>query len=184
MKAIHIGLGVAVMVGAISASTQATITVFSDRTSWMAAAGTADFYEDFSGFTSDVQFRTQTVVANGFTLRQGGYDQEFRNLVETSPFQFGDNNGTNHASCYVNHKEPGVWEATTVHINPDADLIAWGADFYGVAGLEILDIDLDGTIYSPNWGGTADFFGFVATPDDAVSAILLQARNLVEGTGG
>ncbi len=183
MKTLQIGLGAAVLVSAISATAQAGITVYTDRGSWLAAAGVLDFSEDFSGFGTDTEFRTTTVAANGFTLQQAGSNfWDFRNLVETPPFDFTDNNGTNHASCFVNQDITNG--DTSILVTPDADLLAWGADFYRCAGAETLDIVLDGVLYQPSWTNDIDFFGFVATPDSAVSLIELTARMYInDGTG-
>lgn len=81
-----------------SASSQ--ITEYDNLTDWLANASPVCFTEDLEGFTADVDFSTTSISLNGFTITHSG-TSPFRNLVEVPPFQFTDNNGTNHLSLHV-----------------------------------------------------------------------------------
>lgn len=163
--------------------------VFTDRSEWTAATTTLDFEEDFSGFLTEPEFRTAPLNANGFSIEQVGVDAMFRNFVEQSPFEFFDNNGTAHASCFVNLDPPAG--NTTLRLTPSTSVLAFGADFNGAGGNELVRIVLnrvDGTqdIFDPAFTQTGidEFWGFVASLDEAVTSIEFEARILLSAVGG
>ena len=79
---------------------------YSDRATFLAACANVTDSEDFSGFLVDTPFDAGPLaIGTGMTI-EAFNAVGFRNFVETPPFQFGDNNGTNHASCYTNQDEP------------------------------------------------------------------------------
>ena len=103
----------------VSAQAPAGVVVTHNRAEWDAATGGPDFFEDFSSFVDDEEYRTREVQVQAFTLQQFGNNQlgDFRNLVDVHPFLFNDNNGTPHSSNYVNAAEGG-------DIPPDSPLRA------------------------------------------------------------
>ena len=71
----------------------------------IAAAGQISFTENFESFAVDTQFRTATVQAHGFTLRQILLNRNFRNVIDVRPLEFFDNNGTRSASLFTEFGE-------------------------------------------------------------------------------
>ena len=108
---------------------------FDDRAALSGAAGPPNLSESFSGFTADTPFD-----AGAVDLRIGSIEAlngtGFRNFIETPPFQFGDNNGTNHASCYTNADFP----ATVVEVRPYSPVDSFGCDIYQGCGLECVEM--------------------------------------------
>ena len=126
---------VGVSASATVAHAQTTYTSFA---SWLAVVGSASWTVDFSSFDADQQFQTATVDAGPFSLAQVG-STEFRNLIDVSPFNFGDGGGTTGASMFTD------FGATTVNLVPDAPLSAWGAEFFNALTSERLQLRLFGT---------------------------------------
>lgn len=171
---------------ALAASAVAQVTVYTDRTQWDAAAGPMSFYEDFRGWTTDESFQTTPAFCQGFSLRQVGTNN-FRNIVDTPPFLYTDNNGTNHASMFVE----GMYYPISVGLTPDQPLTAWSADFVGTAGGEGLDLKIffdDGTqsqINVVDVAPTAEaFWGFVVNPGLTATYLEFVARVPAPGQGG
>lgn len=174
---------------AMPAAAEAAIDTYYDRSTWLTdIGGTPDLEEDFSGFAADTDFRpepTTVTVAMG-TIGQIGTDEAFRNLVEVPPFLFTDNNGTNHASCFTNSPE-GANPGTMVEIVFDSPVSAWGADFYGTIGGELLSIDIIedgsgsvlGTIAPP--GVQDSFMGFIADAGEQIGSVILRSTNTDPG---
>src|SRR5688500_18238474 len=88
-----------------AAPAQAVIIFFTSEAAWSVAAGSPTFDEDFEGFAADTSFRFAPVALDGMTIQQEGTNFDFRNFVDVPPLQFTDNNGTSHASIFVNHAE-------------------------------------------------------------------------------
>ncbi|MBU0640340.1 MAG: PEP-CTERM sorting domain-containing protein [Planctomycetes bacterium] len=179
--------GVMLVLGVFVTVASADITEYTSRAAWEAAVGSADFVEDFAGFSVDTDFKYMVVDCNGFGITQTGYDYAFRNFIDVPPFTYTDNGGTTHASSYVNHAETGI-DATNVEMRFDMPVFAWGARFYGAAGLELLDaqlVDSGGAVLDTLQILNGDsFFGFVSDPMMDVATVRLVARNLSGGSGG
>ena len=155
----------------------AAVLSFNNLAGWQAAAGAESWVVDFSAFAVDTQFRTAAVDAGPFSLDEIGGD-DFRNLIDVSPYQFSDNPGTTHASMFTN------FGGTTVNMQFDSPVQAWGADFYAIDG-ELLDLVLNfvgGGTAIINVPGGSGFTGF--TSDTAVASITFQSRNNAPGPGG
>src|SRR5678816_4457297 len=86
-------------------SASAGLVIFFDQAAWLAAAGQISFTENFETFAVDTQFRTATVQAHGFTLRQILLNRNFRNVIDVPPLEFFDNNGTRSASLFTEFGE-------------------------------------------------------------------------------
>ncbi|MDX1746669.1 MAG: hypothetical protein R3324_12080, partial [Halobacteriales archaeon] len=171
----------------------AAIVEYTDRTAWTTAiGGSADYSEDFSGFASDTPFRPEgtTVSVSMGTLGQEGTDENFRNFVDVAPFLFTDNNGTSHASCFVNSPEGSNPEGTTVRLAFTEPMSAFGADFNGTLGGELLVIDVvdvDGTTVLGTLGpppSQNSFLGFVADAGERAGSVVLRSQNLSPGGAG
>lgn len=190
----------------------AAIIQHDTRASWEAAVGgPGNLSEDFEGFVVDTEFRSGPVDLSLGTIVQDGYDAAFRNLVETPPFQFTDNGGTNHASCFVNAFEasPAYWPpqgtvdvdtppdaqmptaalpATNVRITFNSPVTAWGADFYGVLGGELLAIDVlgpgDVVLGTLLPASNTGFMGFTASAAEVVTGLLSHSQTVNPGSGG
>ncbi len=164
----------------------ANIDTYTDRSTWLTAAGgSTDFDEGFSSFGMDTDFRLVPVVATGFTIQQMGVDEFFRNYIDATPFTFSDNNGTNHASCFVNTDG-----ATTVELLFDSPINAWFADFTGICGLELLDVELffvggGSTILQVCAGPQNTGFGVLSSaPEGPIEKVQFRGRNNEPGGGG
>jgi hypothetical protein len=173
---------------ALAGVASAQFTSFTDRAAWDAAAGTPTFTEDFSGFTADVIYRAAPVsLAGNLTLSQTGQNvAEFRNFIDTPPFQFTDNNGTTHASAFTNFPEganPGVQVVFTF----GTPVSAFGFETWTANGGEGVIADVfDGTTLLGSLTAdnlNASFRGFTITGGTATSVVLRSAR-LSAGQGG
>lgn len=167
----------------------AAIDTYTDRTAWEATlpGGTPQIVENFEGFTQDTEFRSGPLSIAVGSIAQVGVDTGFRNEVDVAPFQFTDNNGTTHASCFVNFPEGGN-AGTNVEISFDQPVSSWGADFEGVLGGEFLVVAIDangselGTISPPS--NTGVFMGFTATAGEQVTKVILRSQTLNPGGAG
>jgi hypothetical protein len=179
-------IGAAVIaLGTISTGQAQPITTFTSRTNWNAAiSGSSTFLENFESFTSDIPFRITPVDVGEFTLFQAGENPNFRNLIEVPPFEFDDNNGTNHASMFTN------FGATTVDMIFDTPVFAWGADFFGADETtgERLDLDLmldmGGIFVTIPVTTNNGFFGFVTNPAEQIRKLTFVSRTNNPGQGG
>ena len=95
---------VGIVLLSIATVASAAIVQYDNRGSWEGAAGTVDLSEDFEGFNVDTSFASPLAIGVG-SIQQELLDAGFRNFVDVPPFQFGDNNGTKHASSFVNFPE-------------------------------------------------------------------------------
>jgi hypothetical protein len=173
---------------------QATLTTFTSRSAWqtaVAAAGlSVQYNEGFDNFAADTPFRTAPVNVNGrFTLSQTGVDQVFRNLIDVPPFDFTDNNGTNHASMFTNFGTSTT--GTFVNMTFAAPIRAWGGDFSQDTLLELVNMNVNSpasslisTLQVPDTAGATFFFGFVGQPSDVVGSLTFLSRNDVPGNAG
>jgi hypothetical protein len=167
---------------------RADVITFNSRPAWDASVALTPFaggvfVEDFEDFAADTQFRTQTVDAGSFTLRLQGTGV-LRNLIEVPPIPplFTDNNGTKHASMYTD------FETARVAMTFKTPIMAWGADFFEVAGTELVDLDLltpAGALIStvPVTVNTG-FFGFVTDPAEPIGQIVFRSRTSIPGALG
>lgn len=170
--------------GTLGTQQAEAITIFTSRTDWNnAVIGSETFIEDFESFTSDTEFRSTPVDVGEFTLLQVGGNLEFRNLIEVPPFEFTDNNGTNHASLFTN------FGATTVDLTLNTPVFAWGADFFGAdettgerLNLDLV-LDMGGTFATIPVTVNDGFFGFVTNPVEDIRKITFVSRNNLEGGG-
>lgn len=185
-RAIVVVLALGFLVPALA---QGAIVQYNDRAAWLAAIGGApDAQEDFQGFAVDTPFRAAPVTIAIGTIGQAGLDQAFRNEVDAPPFQFTDNNGTTHASCFVNFADAGAGSETNVEIVFSQPVTAWGGDFYGVLGGELLAVDVDGTqeVILGTLLPTAQdtFLGFVADAGEQIDLVIFRSQNQNPGGGG
>jgi len=190
----------------IATVASAAIVQYDNRSAWEGDAGTVDLSEDFEGFNVDTPFVNPLAIGVG-AISQELVDAAFRNFVDVPPFMFTDNNGTKHASSFVNHIEasPGISHApadaetapptaelqtfgTNVRITFSSPVSAFGADFSGVLGGELLAIDVIGagdvvlgTLLPAN---NDTFLGFVADAGESVESVLCRSQNLSPGSGG
>jgi len=163
----------------------AAINWHSTLASWNAATGGATMSEDFSGFTTDTQFRTQSVAITGGALSQMGDDYAFRNEVDVVPTQFSDNNGTAHASMFVD----GDANATRARLTFTVGSTAFGFESWigSVGEGGAFDVyngaTLLGTMNITTGGG--DFLGFDLTGGDFATHVewRSQAGNNTPGSG-
>ncbi len=172
----------------LAARAPAGVVATQDRAEWDAATGGANFFEDFESFVRDEEYRTREVLVQAFSLQQFGNNQlgDFRNLVDVHPFLFNDNNGTPHASNYVNAPEggdPGVGVRLLMEFRTlgfggelfaagDAEGVNWQIHLGGGAGIETVD--------APESG----FFGVYTTENDYITQIDFVAREVNPGPGG
>jgi len=175
---LHIALSL-VLVGP-APFVRAEIVTYTSRPAWDAAAGTPGFFEDFEGFSVDLQFRTVPREVGPFILEQLG-SGVLRNFIDVPPVAFPDNNGTAHASLYTDFGTTRV--AMTF---PKSALLAWGADFYGADDAEGLELNLlrpDGSsLTSLPVPVSTGFFGFVTT--EPVGQIVFASRTNIPGALG
>lgn len=185
-RAIVVVVALGVLIPALA---QGAIVQYNDRAAWLAAiGGTPDAQEDFQGFAVDTPFRAAPVTIAIGTIGQAGLDQAFRNEVDAPPFQFTDNNGTTHASCFVNFADAGAGSETNVEIVFSQPVTAWGGDFNGVLGGELLAVDVDGSqeVILGTLLPTAQdtFLGFVADAGEQIDLVIFRSQNQNPGGGG
>jgi hypothetical protein len=195
----------------IVSTASAAIVQYDDRTSWEAAVGgPGDATEDFSSFTVDTDFRAAPVALTLGTIQQEGFDAAFRNFIDVPPLTYTDNNGTNHASSFVNSAEAGPGTppptgagnedtppdsapeqgtpATTIRVAFPGPVTAWGGDVYGALGLELLAVDVlgagDTVLATLIPAANNTFIGFVADGGEQVTSVMFRSQTLVPGSGG
>jgi hypothetical protein len=196
----------------VASAVPAAIVQHDTLASWeTAVGGPGNLSEDFESFVVDTDFRAAPVDLSLGTIVQDGFDAAFRNFIETPPFQFTDNGGTNHASCFVNAFEasPSYWPpAGTVDVDtpPDAQMpatflpatnvrvtftgpvTAWGAQMYGVLGGELLAVDVlgpgDVVLGTLLPSSNTTFLGFTASAGEVVTGVFLRSQNVNPGSGG
>jgi hypothetical protein len=165
-----------------------------NRSEWINLAGRVDLADDFDTLATDESFRaSRTALRGGWSARQVGVTTllNFRNEVDAPPFGFVDNNGSTNISCWVDYPEIGE-TGITVMLNFDRPLQGWGAEFWGAASGEKLDIEFLDNQGTPIAliGATKtrsdehEFIGFIAPPGVEIDRIYFKARNRRLGTGG
>jgi hypothetical protein len=172
----------------VAASSPAQLVWYGTRSGWDAARpATLAWAEDFSGFTSDRQFRTQAVAFAGGTLRQTGFNLNFRNIVDVPALATPDNNGTANASMFTNHGGPGQREAG-VTMSLSAAVTALGFATWGAASSEGVTV----SVYSGSTllgsraigNGNGEFTGFVLGPGQTADRLTFSSTTLVPGNAG
>ncbi|MCP3919183.1 MAG: hypothetical protein GY711_26885 [bacterium] len=162
---------------------------FDQRPQWAAAAGatntTPGGTESFAGFNADTPFSGAPVALNIGSI-QSFQGQLFENLIDVPPFQTMDNNGTNYASCYVNHAEDGVPQ-TRIEIRFDRPVRAFGAEITHGLGLEGVQLTFFKgnavVIECPISSDDAGQFLGVVSPDP-MERVVFTAMSLIPGSGG
>lgn len=147
------------------------------------AAGQPGFFEDFDSFGSDIDFSFgSTSSPAGFTVSHIG-DNDFRNLIDVSPFNFDDaDNGTPALSLFVDGDG-----GNEVSIVPDAPLLSFGFEITHRStgsGATITAFGLGGIIgQSPLPVGPSfnELVAFEATEADPI--IEIRITGFVDGTG-
>lgn len=150
------------VVMAATVSSHAAMNWHGSLVTWNAATGGAAMTEDFSSFAADTQFRTQSVAINGGTLMQVGTDHAFRNFIDVPPTSLTDNNGTTHASMFVDADPTS--DPTTVVLTFDTPQSDFGFETWGAAGSEgaIVSVYVGNTFLGAEVlpTGNAQFTGF------------------------
>lgn len=173
---LYIFLGLALL----TSSANATVVQYLDRASWSSAVGAVSGTEDFNGFTSDTQFRTQTVALNGMTVSAGvsQHHGASANIIDVATFEFSDGfaiDSTPYLLADIELAESGG-ELVPINLrfNFNNPLSAWGADLTSfptastvlveVFGPNLADPPLASFQYFPSGPGSEiDFFGFHVT---------------------
>jgi hypothetical protein len=196
----------------VASTVPAAIVQYDDLASWEAAiGGSGNLAEDFQGFAVDTDFRAAPVDLSLGTIVQDGYDAAFRNFIDAPPFTYSDNGGTTHASCFVNAFEasPSYWPApgagdedtppdmtqpefvlpaTNVRVTFTTPVNAWGAQMYGVLGLELLAIDVlgpgDVVLGTLLPASNNTWLGFAASAGENVTGLLFHSQTVSPGSGG
>ncbi len=151
----------------VAAPANAATMIFTDREAFEQAAGNTTS-EDFNGFATEEEFRTQTVNANGFSLSTTGTQSAFlapRNFIDIPPALFTTLNGdgTTFADVFINDSFFGD---LTVQFTFDAPISAFGADFTDLqtesAGTTILSFNGETVTPGVADAGVTRFFGFTS----------------------
>lgn len=171
-----------------AAASQAQLVWYGTRAGWDSARpATIAWSENFGGFTADRQFRTQTVAFAGGTLRQSGFNLNFRNLVDVPALATPDNNGTANASMFVNSGGPGERESVVV-MALSAPVTALSFATWEAASAEGVTV----SVYSGAallgsralGNGNGEFTGFVLGPGQTADRLTFSATTLVPGNTG
>ncbi len=150
------------------------VSTYTNRSLWEAAVGPRSFEENFEGFTSDIDFSlAPTSAPNGFTLSHTG-PNSFRNLIDVPPLEFGDGNGTNGVSTFVDRDGGDV-----VSIIPDFGLISFCLETSTAASGEGATITTVGpggaSLTTVALANSIDaFLGFQATGGDRIIRVDLM----------
>jgi hypothetical protein len=163
------------------------VRTYGTLTSWTSAAGGPVVTEAFTGFSSDLQFRTVTrSLAGGMRIRQTGTDENFRNEIDVPPLVFSDNNGTAHASSFVNFPE-GASPGTQVVVDFTRPVRAVSFQTWGANSSEgvIVELRNGSTILETATLTDTDgaFVGFVL-PRLAATSMRFRSASLTVGSGG
>lgn len=172
----------------VAASSHAQLVWYGTRLGWDAARpATIAWSENFSGFASDQQFRTQTVAFAGGTLRQTGFNLNFRNLIDVPVLATSDNNGTANASMFTNAGGPGQREAG-VTVALSSAVTALGFATWGAASAEGVTV----SVYSGSTllgsraigNGSGEFTGFVLGPGQTADSLTFSSTTMISGNTG
>ena len=158
----------------VTAASQASITWFNSLGGWNGAAGATSFTEDFSGFTTDTEFRTGPVAINGGSIAQEGTGN-FRNFIDTTPFDFPSSNGTTHAFILTD------FGMTTVRVTFATALSAFGFETWEAASGEMAMVEVyNGALLLGSYNLSNDdgaFAGFVLGGGDVATSIVWRSIN-------
>lgn len=171
----------------LAAGASAQVSWYSNEGQWSGnLVDPVSWTEDFSGFTADQSFVSSPVSIASGTLAQVGTGISFRNLVDVPLFSATDNNGTSHASLFVNGGGAGeikIDVALSLSVPVSAlSFRTWGAaTSEGTTVMLYSGGSLVGTRNLSN--GNNRFTGFVMT-GGTVDRILFVARTTVAGTVG
>ena len=147
------------------------------------AAAQTGFFEDFDSFTADVDFSFgSTSEPAGFNVTHTG-DNDFRNLIDVSPFNFNDaDNGTPALSLFVDGDG-----ANEVAFTPDAPLLSFGFEVTHRStgsGATITALGASGGIIAasplPIGPSFNEFVGFQGTLTNPI--VELRITGFVDGT--
>lgn len=180
-------LAISALIAAAAVGASAQVSWFANENSWSNnLVHPVSWTEDFSGFTADQSFVNSPVAIAGGSFSQVGTGIAFRNLVDVPPIATSDNNGTAHASMFVNGGGPGEIRID-VALNLTSAVSALSFRTWGAATSEGTTVQLfsGGTmIGSQNISnGNNRFTGFVVT-GNTVDRIVFVARTTVPGTAG
>ncbi len=164
-----------------------------NRSEWMLLVERIDVAEDFDSVGEDVPFRARRAEFTSWDIMQVGRTTllHFRNSVDTPPFEFVDNNGTTHASCWTDFPEVNTTGVSVV-LEFGRPLEAWGAEFWGASSGERLDVEFldSGGATLAVMGATKnsslenEFLGYVASPGSEIHYVRFKSRYRRLGTGG
>lgn len=164
-------LAIALFATATGASA-ATITTYTDRASFAAAAGTTAT-ETFNSYVNDVSFGASSISVGPMTL-SASLASGSANLIDVPPFTTNEANVDGTPSLNVltlNGTTPG-----TMTITFSSPITAFGADFSQfndeIPRTQIV-IDLVSTLSPPTTTGQTSFFGFVS--DTAFTTVTFVA---------
>lgn len=181
--------GVAVFIGfGVVDSMHGAVVFFTDRTVFLTATGTPSFTEDFQGFTSDASFRTAPLTIGGGVIQQEGLNAaNFRNFVDVAPFDLTDNNGTNHASLFVDFPE-GASPGTQVRLTFASPNLAFGSDTSQgtIAEGAVLEV-FNGAVLlgsQPVSNTASAFLGYSLTGGDVATSVRFRSASLTPGNTG
>jgi hypothetical protein len=170
-----------------ASTTQSAVIVFTDRPTWEATVGTLSFSENFNGFLADTSFRSSPLAANGFSVQQEGFDRSFRNLLDASPFTFGEGNGTPGLTLFTNCSEPSTG-GTRVRLPFNAANIAFRGESSSANDGEGAVIDLDNgelLLASISLANDSNSFrGYLITGSNTVSSLVFRSATLTAGRAG
>jgi hypothetical protein len=158
----------AVVTAGIAASAGATVTVYTDRGAWLAAAGGSTGFEDFNSTALQTFADGQTLnFASGLSItRDGSPNGADGDLAISAGTQFGNIDGTTHLDG-----ETGADPHEIVNLNFGTAVFAFGADFsspFSGDGIG-LQIGNDLVLVDTISGFDVGFFGIVS--NGAVSDI-------------
>lgn len=163
----------------LSVSASAAVTTYTDRTSWLASAGTPTFVENFESFKTDTSFASAPLALASFTLSTTGTAPSNTEKVDTSPFTFSgvpSSFGNAYLDAFV---QPGL----TVSMTFDAPVSALFADFLWAGNGTQLTLQLnfvDGSasnIQVPGVGTDLVPFGFISSGPKIKSIIFENSVN-------
>ena len=164
-------LVVSIFFSAYSIAT-ADIVQFNDAIAWGAAAGHIDFTENFNDFASDTSFSVRPLQLNGFSVEESGASIADLNFIDAIPFIFTDLlsvDGTSYLAGGVEFAE------TDIEFWFDENVSAFGGDFVGADGDEMLGIELidesGGTLGLLDPLSDDSFLGFVADAGEQVAGL-------------
>jgi len=180
-------LALTALISAFAVGATAQVAWYGNEGSWTSnLVDPLSWSENFSGFGADQSFVAAPVSIAGGTLAQVGTGISFRNLVDVPLLATSDNNGTAHASMFVNGGGPGETRID-VALNLSAAVSALSFRTWGANTLEGTTVQLfsGGTLLGTRniSNGSNRFTGFVVT-GNTVDRIVFVSRTTIAGPGG